>query len=212
MSETASPPQPPLRLAVIIGSTRRGRFGPTIADWFTAVARTRDDLETEVIDLADVQPPEAPGTASSAADAAPAAAASGVPSAAEAIQAFAAASEALERADAFVIVTPEYNHSFPGGLKDFIDAHLRQWQAKPVAFVSYGGMSGGLRAVEHLRQVFAELHATTVRNVVSVHNPWTTFDAECPDARAAAHRMLDQLGWWGSALRDARAVRPYEEV
>ncbi|MFC4908653.1 NADPH-dependent FMN reductase [Actinomadura gamaensis] len=183
MDETPSPPQrspqPPLRLAVIIGSTRKGRFGPTIADWFTAVARSRPDLETEVIDLAETRP---------------------------------SATEVLDRADAFVVVTPEYNHSFPGGLKDFIDAHLAQWAAKPVAFVSYGGMSGGLRAVEHLRQVFAELHATTVRNVVSVHNPWTTFDAGCPDRRAAAHQMLDQLGWWARALRDARAARPYAEV
>ncbi|MEV4253348.1 NAD(P)H-dependent oxidoreductase [Spirillospora sp. NPDC049652] len=185
---------PPLRVAAIIGSTRPGRYGPTIADWFTGVARSRDDMETEVIDLAETMPP---------AEGAPR------PPAAEAAHAFAEATGKLARADAFVVVTPEYNHSFPGGLKEFIDAHRTQWEAKPVAFVSYGGMSGGLRAVEHLRQVFAELHATTVRNVVSVHNPWTTFDAACPDARAAAHRMLDQLGWWGGALRDARSVRPY---
>ncbi|MFC5180438.1 NADPH-dependent FMN reductase [Actinomadura harenae] len=186
MSETpptAPPPSsqaPPLRVATILGSTRRGRFGPTIADWFTGVARTRDDMETEVIDLAETTPEDG------------------------------AAAGTLGRADAFVVVTPEYNHSFPGGLKDFIDAHRTQWLAKPVAFVSYGGMSGGLRAVEHLRQVFAELHATSVRNVVSMHNPWTAFDADCPHARAAAHQMLDQLGWWGHALRDARAARPYE--
>ncbi|WP_026412592.1 NADPH-dependent FMN reductase [Actinomadura oligospora] len=198
MSETPdtapSPsPAPPLRVAAIIGSTRRGRYGPTIAEWFTEVARARDDMETEVIDLAETTASE-----------------DGRLPAGEAARAFAEAGATLERADAFVVVTPEYNHSYPGGLKEFIDAHRTQWLAKPVAFVSYGGMSGGLRAVEHLRQVFAELHATTVRNVVSMHNPWTTFDAACPHARAAADQMLDQLGWWGSALRDARAVRPYE--
>ncbi|MEV5573381.1 NAD(P)H-dependent oxidoreductase [Spirillospora sp. NPDC052269] len=194
-----SPPAPPLRVAAIIGSTRRGRYGPTIAEWFTGVARARDDMETEVIDLART-------TASEDGDG------DARLSASEAARVFAKAGETLERADAFVVVTPEYNHSYPGGLKEFIDAHRTQWLAKPVAFVSYGGMSGGLRAVEHLRQVFAELHATTVRNVVSMHNPWMTFDAACPHARAAADRMLDQLGWWGSALRDARAVRPYEVV
>jgi NAD(P)H-dependent FMN reductase len=125
-----------------------------------------------------------------------------------------AATQALERADAFVIITPEYNHSFPGTLKNFIDAHFTQWQAKPVAFVSYGGMAGGQRAVEHLRPVFAELHAVTVRDTVSFHNPWGQFgeDGRHQDpsaANAAAKSMLDQLSWWAHALRDARTVRPY---
>lgn len=57
----------------------------------------------------------------------------------------------LDAADAFVVVTPEYNHSFPAPLKAMIDGHVVQWRAKPVAFVSYGGISGGLRAVEHTR-------------------------------------------------------------
>lgn len=65
-------------------------------------------------------------------------------------------------ADAFVVVTPEYNHSYPGPLHA-IDSVGEQWRAKPVGFVSYGGVSGGLRAVEPLRVVFAELHAVTIR-------------------------------------------------
>ncbi len=77
-------------------------------------------------------------------------------------------------ADAFVIVTPEYNHSFPTPLKTAIDWHSTQWHAKPVSFVSYGGASGGLRAVEHLRQAFAEVHAVTVRNSISFHGVWDT--------------------------------------
>ncbi len=64
----------------------------------------------------------------------------------------------LDHADGFVVVTPEYNHSYPGELKVLIDSHRREWKHKPVTFVSYGGMSGGLRAVEHLRTVFAELY------------------------------------------------------
>jgi NAD(P)H-dependent FMN reductase len=81
----------------------------------------------------------------------------------------------IGRADAFVVVTPEYNHSFPASLKQAIDLVYAQWNAKPVAFVSYGGMAGGLRAVEQLRQIFAELHAVNVRNTVSFHMAWECF-------------------------------------
>jgi NAD(P)H-dependent FMN reductase len=125
-----------------------------------------------------------------------------------------AVAERLAAADAFVVVTPEYNHSYPAPVKTLIDWHSSEWQAKPVGFVSYGGMSGGLRAVEHLRTVFAEVHAVTVRETVSFHMAWERFG---PDARpvdsagcaAAAKLMLDQLGWWGHALREARSARPY---
>ncbi|MDQ0796489.1 NADPH-dependent FMN reductase [Streptomyces sp. B1I3] len=124
------------------------------------------------------------------------------------------ASALLARADAFVVVTPEYNHSFPAPLKHLIDAHFTEWQAKPVAFVSYGGVSGGLRAVEHLRLVFSELHAVPVRDTVSFHHAGALFDdrgrpkdpAPCD---AAAKTMLDQLVWWGRSLREARERHPY---
>ncbi|MFI0486540.1 NADPH-dependent FMN reductase [Actinomadura sp. 9N215] len=120
----------------------------------------------------------------------------------------------LDAADAFVVVTCEYNHSFPGTLKNLIDTHFYEWRAKPVAFVSYGGLAGRLRSVEHLRTVFAELHAVTVRDTVSFHHPWNWFGNDgqpenAEDAAAAAKGMLDQLTWWGRALRDARSVRPY---
>lgn len=129
----------------------------------------------------------------------------------EAVQAVAAR---LARADAFVIITPEYNHSFPAPLKTAIDWHFQEWHAKPVGFVSYGGGSGGLRAVEQLRQIFAEVHAMTVRDSVSFHGVWSQFEAggrlkEPERAHRAATTMLGQLLWWGQALRDAKAVRPY---
>ena len=125
-----------------------------------------------------------------------------------------AARARLAAADAFVIVTPEYNHSYPASLKTLIDWHFTEWQAKPVAFVSYGGLAGGLRAVEHLRGVLAELHAVTVRDTVSFHQAWERFG---PDSRpvdpaectTAAKTMLDQLVWWARALREARTARPY---
>ncbi|MET9212149.1 MULTISPECIES: NADPH-dependent FMN reductase [unclassified Nocardia] len=185
----------PLRVVVVIGSTREGRFGPTVADWFVRLASLRDTIEVDVVDTGRVELPSAFGATAEH------------PSVAE-------ATGKLARADAFVVVTPEYNHSYPGTLKNLIDTHHTEWQAKPVGFVSYGGISGGLRAVEHLRPVFAELHAVTVRDSVALPHPWGRFDdagaLTDPDAaEAAAAVLLDQLIWWAEALRAARAVRPY---
>jgi NAD(P)H-dependent FMN reductase len=186
-----------IRLVVIIGSTRGGRFGPTVAEWFVGEARQHADLDVDVLDLADAALPDRLE-----------------PFGSPTPPAVTAVSSRLAAADAFVVVTPEYNHSYPAPLKTLIDWYGREWQAKPVAFVSYGGMSGGLRAVEHLRPVFAEVHATTVRDTVSFHGAWARFgdggrpleEAECS---AAAKTMLDQLTWWALALREARAARPY---
>jgi NAD(P)H-dependent FMN reductase len=183
-----------LHLAIIIGSTRQGRFAPTVANWFVDEARRRDDLTVDVIDLAEARLPDILTK--------------------EPVPEVAAITPRLTNADAFVVVTPEYNHSFPAPLKNAIDWHFNVWQAKPVGFVSYGGMAGGLRAVEHLRHVFAELHAVTVRDTVSFHGVWAQFDSEGkpkdPDGYARkAKSMLDQLAWWAHALREARTRRPY---
>jgi NAD(P)H-dependent FMN reductase len=173
-----------LSLAIIIGSTREGRFAPTVANWFGAQAALRDDITMDVIDLAE------PGLD-----------ASGM-------------ARRVAQADAFVVITPEYNHSFPAPLKNAIDWHTKEWHAKPVGFVSYGGVSGGLRAVEHLRQIFAELHAVTMQRSVSFHSVWAQFDSQGQPQDSeryarAAKSMLDQLVWWARTLRDARAERPY---
>ncbi|MEJ7797511.1 MAG: NAD(P)H-dependent oxidoreductase [Solirubrobacteraceae bacterium] len=120
----------------------------------------------------------------------------------------------IDAADAIVVVTPEYNHGYPGPLKTAIDSASSEWNAKPIGFVSYGGLSGGLRSVEQLRQVFAELHAVTIRETVSFHGASARFDEQrtprdSDAVNAAAAALLDQLSWWAHALRDARAARPY---
>ncbi|WP_371783969.1 NADPH-dependent FMN reductase [Streptosporangium subroseum] len=189
-----------LRVAVIVGSTRDGRFGPVVANWLVTHLAQREDMTFDLVDLAETPlptvfpafgQPAAPGTA----------------------ELLATVSPRLAAADAFVIVTPEYNHSFPASLKNAIDWHNKEWHAKPVGFVSYGGLSGGLRAIEQLRVVLAELHAVTIRDTVSFHGAWTQFDADAkakdPACDAAAKTMLDQLAWWAHALRDAKALRPY---
>lgn len=187
----------PLRLAVLVGSNREGRFGGVVADWFVAHVRASDAWDVDVVDLAHTPLPAAilpPGTSD-----APEVVSLG---------------ERLAAADAFVVITPEYNHSFPAVLKHGIDLFRDEWRAKPVAFVSYGGMGGGLRAVEQLRLVFAELHAVTMRDSVSFHGAWTRFDedgnpVDAAGTNAAAKGMLAQLDWWGHTLRDARTQRPY---
>ncbi|MEU8702715.1 NAD(P)H-dependent oxidoreductase [Streptomyces sp. NPDC048680] len=188
----------PLKVAVILASNREGRFAPVVADWFLSRADGHPAVVTDLVDVAGLDLPTvhsyrpAPETADRLAEVA----------------------GRLAAADAFVVITPEYNHSYPAPLKNLIDWHHAEWQAKPVAFVSYGGVSGGLRAVEHLRQVFAELHAVSIRDTVSFHNAGALFDDEGrhrdpAGADAAAKSLLDQLVWWGRALRDAKEVRPY---
>jgi NAD(P)H-dependent FMN reductase len=183
-----------MNLSIIIGSTREGRFGPRVANWFASMVAEHGAFDVDVIDLLEA---DLPATLSSE------------PS--PAVEAFRAR---LDRADAFAIVTPEYNHGYPAPLKQAIDLAYGEWQAKPVTFVSYGGLSGGLRAVEQLRLVFAEVHATTTRDVVSLHNPWSLFDADArmhepTGAEAAAKTVLDRLAWWAAALRNARLTTPY---
>ncbi len=183
-----------LKVAVIIASTREGRFAPTVANWFVSLIRARTDYEVDVIDLDDVRLPDRLTN--------------------EPPKAVSDVTPRLAEAEAFVVITPEYNHSFPASLKTLIDWHSEEWQAKPVAFVSYGGQGGGLRAVEHLRHVFTELHALTTRNGLSFHNAWDRFDddgrpRDREGVEKAAGVMLDQLAWWGLAVREAQARRPY---
>lgn len=191
-------PAEPLKIAVLLGSTRKGRFGPVVANWFVGQARQREDMDIDVIDLAEVALPDILPDFNDEEEP-------------EAVRALA---PRLAAADGFVLITPEYNHSFPGSLKNAIDWYLQEWQAKPFAFVSYGGVSGGLRAVEHLRPVLSEVHATSVRNTVSFHSARERFGEDGqptePDGcTGAAKTMLDQLAWWANALRAARNAHPY---
>ncbi|MGP4015913.1 NADPH-dependent FMN reductase [Saccharopolyspora sp. 5N708] len=183
-----------LRLGIIVGSTREGRFAATVAGWFADVAQQHPELVVDVIDLAELGLPAVHPAAAT-----------------PELREYAAR---LAAADAFVVVTPEYNHGYPASLKFAIDSAHVQWQTKPVGFVSYGGISGGLRAVEQLRQVFAELHAVTVRDSVSFHDAHGRFDEtgnpkDSTGPAAAAKTMLDQIVWWARAAAEARIRRPY---
>ena len=192
MTTAAQAPAQVIRVAVIVGSTRPDRRGPRFVRWLMAQLDGRDDLGVDLVDLDDL---DLPARLPAADD----------PRAVE-------LTRHVAEADAFIVVTPEYNHGYPASLKQAIDVPYQEWNAKPVAFVSYGGASGGIRAVEQLRQVFAELHAVTIRDGVAFAGSQVGSDGTAEDAErcaAAAKVMLDELVWWALALRDARRVRPY---
>lgn len=174
-------------LALIYGSVREGRVCDKVGNWVSGELARHGEFLHDLIDPRVLQ--------------------SGVLDAA-------AFKRRIGAADGFVVVTPEYNHSYPAPLKLLIDVVYDEWKAKPVAFVSYGGSGGGLRAVEQLRQVFAGLHAVSVKNTVSIAKPWQQLGPDgnlrAPDAlRQAMVQMLAQLHWWASALRYARGAMPY---
>jgi NAD(P)H-dependent FMN reductase len=170
-----------LKIGLVYGSARPGRFCNTVADWVTERVREHGRFSLDPID----------------------------PAAHDQVELV----RRIAEADAFIVVTPEYNHSFAAPLKAMIDGASHEWHAKPVSFVSYGGVSGGLRAVEHLRGVFAELHAVGLRDTVSFANAWAQFEdgrLRHPElAGAAMATQLARLEWWAQALRDARLARAY---
>ncbi|MFJ6673753.1 NADPH-dependent FMN reductase [Actinosynnema sp. NPDC091369] len=176
------------RIAVIVGSTREGRVGDGVGRWVAEVAARRVDVEPVVLDLADYDfPPCYPSRPTPE------------------IRRF---TGQVADADGFVVVTPEYNRSFPASLKQAIDYAYDEWHAKPAGFVSYGYRSEGGHAVEHLRSVFTELHVMTVRTNVGVDlRADEPLDTE--HRRRTADAMFDQLTWWASALKAARTRRPY---
>jgi NAD(P)H-dependent FMN reductase len=184
---------PSLSVAVIAGSVRQPRVGRVLADWIAAHAARRPGLAVDIMDLAEVDLPLAatrPGRV-----------------------AHSPIAGRLAVADAYVVVTPEYNHSFPAALKNAIGWHYTEWMLKPVAFVGYGAGSGGIRAVEQLRLVFAESSTATIRNSVLLTAPWERIGedgfAADPRVERAAATMLQELVWWAAALRAARLEQPF---
>ena len=186
-----------LNIAIIVGSTRPGRKSEAVARWVHAIAQTRADASSEVVDIAAFNLPLLD-------EAVP-------PSLGRYERAHTHAWAAtIARFDAFVFVTPEYNHSMPAALKNAIDFLFKEWNDKAAAFVSYGG-AGGVRAVEHLRGVMGELKVADVRAQVtlSLFNDFENFTTFKPASRqeAAVKAMLDDLIPWAKALQSMRVSR-----
>lgn len=182
-------------IQVILGSTRQGRAGEQVARWFVELAEQRDDIRIELVDLAQYPLPFFDSPMS------PKRGLADDPR----IQAWA---ETIARADGYVIVTPEYNYGYPAVLKNALDHLYSQWNDKPVGFVGYGGVSGGMRAVQQLRQVVVELGLVQMHAQVIVHRVGAAFnDAGQPNdpiVTTSATGMLDEIVDWATLLRAKR--------
>jgi NAD(P)H-dependent FMN reductase len=183
-----------IKIGIIIGSVRPGRLGEGVAHWVYDIAKQRKDATFELVDIEDFHLPVMDEPIP------PAAGKYSKPH----TQAWAAK---IGSFDAFLFVTPEYHHGIPGGLKNAIDFLYAEWNNKVAGFVSYGS-AGGVRAVEQLRLVMAELQVATVRAQVffSLFTEFENFRVFKPGAtkEAAVNTLIDQLVSWGSALKTVR--------
>ena len=183
-----------IRIGIILGSTRPGRNGEAVARWVADIASTRSDAQYELVDLNDFNLPllDEP-----------------VPPSRGQYSKQHTKDWAAKIAsfDAFVFVTPEYNHATSGALKNAIDYLYREWNNKAAGFVAYGS-AGGARAIENLRLVMGELMVADVRAQVmlSLFTDFEGFTTFKPDQRheAEVEAMLDQVVAWSRALRTLR--------
>lgn len=183
------------RLLVIVASTRPGRIGPSVGDWFAAQAAGHGAFEVEVADLAELA----------------------LPFMDEPIHPAMRAYEhehtkrwsaTVDAADAFVFVTPEYNFTFTAPLKNALDYLYHEWARKPAGIVSYGGASGGMRATQALKPVLTTLKMMPLPEGVAIHGVHAKIEdgAFIPDegTTRAAGTMLDELTLWAGTLANMR--------
>lgn len=188
---------PLLLLQIFIVSTREGRKGTAVAKWFEEVARSHGQFDIEMVDLAEVDlpllnEPDHPRLKHYHH---------------ERTKAW---SERVSRADAFVFVTPEYNYSTPPSLSNALDYLFHEWAYKPVGFVSYGGISAGLRGVQATKQLITALkmvpivEAVAIPMFASLLDPTTgKFEPTATQTKGGAV-MLDELRRWADALKVLR--------
>ncbi|MFF3950971.1 NADPH-dependent FMN reductase [Streptomyces sp. NPDC001902] len=183
------------KIAIILGSTRPGRNGAAVADWVLGIAKQRSDAEFELVDLADHPLPLLD-------EALP-------PSFGQYQNDHTRAwASRIAEFDGFVFITPEYNHSTTGALKNALDYLYAEWNNKAAGFVGYGS-GGGTRAVEHLRLIASELQIATVRAQVALSlladfENYSVFKPG-PHHQPTVEAMLDQVVSWSKALQPLRA-------
>jgi NAD(P)H-dependent FMN reductase len=189
-----------LNVKVIVGSTRPGRFSEKVLPWLHEELAKRGGMEVEVLDLKEHVLPMFDQAVS------PAYVADGNYGN-DVVNAW---GRKIGEADAFIMISPEYNHGPSAVIKNAIDSVYGEWNKKPVGFISYGS-AGGARAVEQLRQVAVEVQMASTRNAVHIQAPWNLSnedgslkDGVLNDYTGSLNGMLDQLQWWGEALKNAR--------
>lgn len=185
-----------MKLAVIVVSTREGRVGLPVGEWFNKFAKDHGEFEAGLIDLKEVNLPllDEPKH--------------------PLMQDYQFKhtkrwSELIEPADAYVFVTPEYDYFTPGALVNAIDYLSREWSYKPAGFVGYGGISGGLRSVQAAKPLLTSVKMMPVPESVSIHFVQNNLkDGEFMPERKhkdMARLMLDELAKWAVALKPMRA-------
>jgi len=197
----------PIKIKIILGSTRQGRFSEIPGKWIFEETKKLDNVEVELLDLRDypmkyfdspVSPSMAKGEYGD-----------------ETIKKWA---QKIEEADAYIIITPEYNHGYPAVLKNALDVLYYEWNRKPVGFVAYGSAMGA-RAVEQLRLVAIELQMMPIRHAIHIPNdiffpvlmgqkkgdPSEIFQPIHQNPLGdPVKRFFDDLLWWARALKNAR--------
>lgn len=184
-------------LTIVITSTREGRIGGTIAEWFTALARRHGKFAVELVDLKQLalpplHEPNHPRKQQYLADHTK------------------AWSATVAASDAFVFVVPEYNFSMPPAMLNALDYLYAEWNYKPASFVSYGGVSGGLRSVQMAKQALTALNMMPIVEAVALPFAAKQIDAQgvfvaSESAERSATAMLDELVRWAAALATLRS-------
>ncbi len=192
-----------IRIAVILGTTRPGRFGEKPAAWIANRLAARGDVDVALLDLREYPLPFYEELMSPAR--------TGREYRTPEVARWA---QAVDAADGYVIVAGEYNHGYPAVLKNAIDHTFVQWHRKPVAFVGYGN-AGGARAIEQLRLVAVELEMAPLRHAVHIlpdvmrpamAAPSPVDPAVFAELEPRADLLVEDLVWWARALQSARAL------
>ena len=184
------------KLIIIIASTRPKRKGPLIANWVLNIAKEYEEFEVELVDLKDINlpfldEPEHPMLKLYHHDHTK------------------QWSKIIDDADAFVVVTPEYNAGYNAVLKNAIDFLYKEWNYKPIALVSYGGVSAGTRAAQMLKQVFTNLKMMPLAESVNIPffskfiDENETFNGD-EILEKSANTMFKELGKWTKSLKQMR--------
>lgn len=179
-----------MNIPIILGTAREGRRSEKVANYMLGQVQALEGVETELIDVRDYR----------------------ITASAQETLATKVYTEKIAKADGLVIVSPEYNHGYPGELKMMLDMAYQEYERKPVGLcgVSMSPM-GGVRAVEHIRLILTELHMVDIREALYFSNVGKLFDEEGnitdESYEERVKTFLDELTWYAKALKTAREAQ-----
>jgi NAD(P)H-dependent FMN reductase len=185
-----------LKIKVVLGSVREGRSADKVWAWLEKQLAIFGKFDIELLDLKQINLPLFNESNHPA---------QGLPHESEAARNWSAK---MGEADGYIIVTPEYDHSFPGALRNAFDYLANEWKKKAVAIVSYGAAAGGARAAEGLKASLTYMETVVLQSEVNIPNVWAAFDGSgnLPESfEVTAQKTFTSLEWWANLLSEARA-------